>query len=78
LPVQFAKFFNSTYIVLDYTKSAMSKKSSTNEPKKAAPSKQAAPAAGGELHQSAGGMHPELTTNQGVTISDNQNSVHCG
>ncbi|MDZ5724120.1 hypothetical protein [Acetobacterium sp. K1/6] len=56
----------------------MSKKSSTNEPKKAAPSKQAAPAAGGELHQSAGGMHPELTTNQGVTISDNQNSVHCG
>ncbi|WP_414150726.1 hypothetical protein ACIZ62_17045 [Acetobacterium carbinolicum] len=56
----------------------MSKKSSTNEPKKAAPSKQAAPAAGGELHQSGGGMHPELTTNQGVPISDNQNSVHCG
>lgn len=31
--------------------------------------------AGGELHQSAGGEHPALTTNQGVTISDNQNSL---
>ncbi len=32
-------------------------------------------AAGGELHQTAGGEHPELTTNQGVVISDNQNSL---
>ncbi len=32
-------------------------------------------AAGGELHQIAGGAHPPLTTNQGVTISDNQNSL---
>lgn len=32
-------------------------------------------AAGGELHQSAGGEHPELTTNQGVALSDNQNSL---
>jgi catalase len=30
---------------------------------------------GGELHQSAGGGHPALTTNQGVALSDNQNSL---
>lgn len=36
----------------------------------------ASPAAtGGELHQVAGGKHPALTTNQGVAISDNQNSL---
>jgi catalase len=28
-----------------------------------------------ELHQIAGGEHPALTTNQGVTLSDNQNSL---
>lgn len=33
------------------------------------------PAAGGELHQIAGGAHPPLTTNQGVVLSDNQNSL---
>src|ERR1035438_999437 len=33
------------------------------------------PAAGGELHQVAGGGHPALTTNQGVALSDNQNSL---
>jgi catalase len=32
-------------------------------------------AAGGELHQIAGGGHPPLTTNQGVALSDNQNSL---
>jgi catalase len=32
-------------------------------------------AAGGELHQIAGGAHPALTTNQGVALSDNQNSL---
>ncbi len=31
--------------------------------------------AGGELHQIAGGEHPTLTTNQGVALSDNQNSL---
>jgi catalase len=31
--------------------------------------------AGGELHQQAGGDHPALTTNQGLAISDNQNSL---
>ena len=30
---------------------------------------------GGELHQLAAGDHPPLTTNQGVPISDNQNSL---
>ncbi len=33
------------------------------------------PAAGGELHQIAGGKHAPLTTNQGVALSDNQNSL---
>ncbi len=33
------------------------------------------PAAGGELHQIAGGAHPALTTNQGVALADNQNSL---
>jgi catalase len=33
------------------------------------------PLAGGELHQIAGGAHPSLTTNQGVALSDNQNSL---
>jgi len=33
------------------------------------------PASGGALHQIAGGKHPELTTNQGVVLSDNQNSL---
>ncbi len=32
-------------------------------------------ALGGELHQVAGGEHPALTTNQGVALSDNQNSL---
>ncbi len=30
---------------------------------------------GDELHQQAGGKHPVLTTNQGVPLSDNQNSL---
>ncbi|MGH8762890.1 MAG: catalase [Nitrosospira sp.] len=30
---------------------------------------------GGEIHQTAGGDHPALTTNQGIGISDNQNSL---
>ncbi|MDB5762534.1 MAG: catalase [Herminiimonas sp.] len=31
--------------------------------------------AGGEIHQIVGGDHPALTTNQGIPISDNQNSL---
>lgn len=30
---------------------------------------------GDELHQGAGGKHPLLTTNQGIPVSDNQNSL---
>jgi catalase len=30
---------------------------------------------GDELHQQAGGTHPALTTNQGIPVSDNQNSL---
>ena len=30
---------------------------------------------GGELHQLAGAGHPELTTNQGIPVFDNQNSL---
>ncbi len=29
----------------------------------------------GELHQLAGGSHPPLTTNQGIPVADNQNSL---
>src|ERR1700755_3098288 len=35
-------------------------------------------APGGELHQQAGGAPTQLTTNQGVPISDNQNSLKVG
>ena len=30
---------------------------------------------GGELHQASGGSHPDLTTNQGLPIADNQNAL---
>lgn len=30
---------------------------------------------GDELHEQAGGTHPPLTTNQGIPVSDNQNSL---
>ena len=33
---------------------------------------------GGEYHQAAGGQRPPLTTNQGVAIADNQNSLRQG
>ncbi len=35
----------------------------------------AARGSGGELHFSAGGRHPPLTTNQGIPVRDNQNSL---
>ena len=34
--------------------------------------------AAGELHQQAADGHPELTTNQGVPVADNQNSLKAG
>jgi len=43
--------------------------------KGSAPTGDSQPAAGGELHQIAAGEHPALTTNQGLAISDNQNSL---
>ena len=57
---------------------AMKKTSSDSRPRKeekgTAPGGSQRPA-GGELHQVAGGEHPALTTNQGVAIPDNQNSL---
>ena len=41
----------------------------------AAPKVKLPSASGGELHQIAGGTHPALTTNQGVPLADNQNSL---
>jgi len=40
-----------------------------------APNGDSQTADGGELHQIAGGEHSVLTTNQGVAVSDNQNSL---
>jgi len=37
--------------------------------------KDSQPAESAELHQISDGNHPALTTNQGVKISDNQNSL---
>jgi len=59
----------------------MTKTKTTHHPRKArpqdkaVPSGDAVPAAGGELHQAAGGEHPPLTTNQGLPVADNQNSL---
>jgi catalase len=50
----------------------MSKEKTTDNSKKNIQEKAAV---GGELHQVAGGEHPALTTNQGVALSDNQNSL---
>ena len=46
-----------------------------NREKGPAPTKDSQVVATGELHQIAGGEHPALTTNQGVPLSDNQNSL---
>ncbi len=59
----------------------MSKQNTTSYSGKGKQKKDAVPgtdtqmADGGELHQIAGGQHPALTTNQGVSLSDNQNSL---
>ncbi len=47
-------------------------------PKPAAPPSTDKAGQGGELHQPAGGTHPALTTNQGIPVSDNQNSLRAG
>src|SRR4029077_16883703 len=57
-------------------------KTVTSRSKKAKPAIRSTPlygeaelADGGELHQVTGGQHPSLTTNQGIALSDNQNSL---
>jgi catalase len=50
-------------------------KKSKQKNSSALPYGEAQVADGGELHQVAGGEHPALTTNQGVVLSDNQNSL---
>jgi len=58
------------------SKRKMTAKLGTDKPERELAAKGAAkPAPGGELHQSSGGGHPPLTTNQGVALSDNQNSL---
>jgi len=52
-----------------------SKSRKSKQVSRPAPAGDSKPAAGGELHQIAGGAHPALTTNQGVTLPDNQNSL---
>jgi len=59
----------------------MSKTNTTGNSGKRKPEKGSTPAkgthqaAGGELHQVAGGGHAALTTNQGLALSENQNSL---
>ena len=50
-------------------------KSSSGKRKGSAPTADTQVGTGGELHQTAGGEHVSLTTNQGVPLSDNQNSL---
>lgn len=59
----------------------MAKKSTAGSPDTSKPAVRVHPGdatrtgTGGELHQGAGGDHPALTTNQGLPVSDNQNSL---
>ena len=53
----------------------MSKRKSTRESSETAPQGAHPGGAGGELHQAAQGDHPPLTTNQGLPVTDNQNSL---
>jgi len=46
-----------------------------NKEKGSIPNEGSQASEGGELHQLASGEHPALTTNQGIPISDNQNSL---
>src|SRR5512141_1171700 len=46
-----------------------------NQAKDSNPNEGTQLAAAGELHQIAGGEHPQLTTKQGIPIADNQNSL---
>lgn len=57
------------------TKKSAGNSEKRNAKKTPVPAGDVKPGAGGELHQIAGGEHPALTTNQGVAVSDNQNSL---
>jgi catalase len=46
-----------------------------NQEKDFNPNQDSQAAKGGELHQITKGDHPALTTNQGIPVSDNQNSL---
>jgi catalase len=64
------------------TPKAKSARASGSKSSPAKPAKTAAPesrvASGGELHQQADGPTTQLTTNQGVPVGDNQNSLKAG
>jgi catalase len=60
------------------TKGAKAPARKTADPKGSTPSVNTLTGAGGELHQQAGGPQTQLTTNQGVPIADNQNSLKAG
>jgi catalase len=47
-------------------------------PAAAAPAGPEATGVAGELHQLAGGGHPDLTTNQGIVVADDENSLKVG
>jgi len=51
----------------------MNRNNKMKNPEKSKPTNRSA--TGGELHHIAGGEHPPLTTNQGVALPDNQNSL---
>ena len=53
-------------------------KAKKNASSRQAAATEAAIGAGGELHQTAGGAAPVLTTNQGIPVSDDQNSLRVG
>ena len=50
----------------------------TQEPRKKTLEEQISPGSGGELHQLAGGSHPALTTQTGVVVADDENSLKAG
>ena len=48
------------------------------QPRKKTSGEQVSTGNGGELHQLAGGMHPALTTQTGVIVADDENSLRAG
>ena len=50
----------------------------TQEPRKKTLEEQTSTGSGGELHQLSGGTHPALTTQTGVIVADDENSLKAG